>query len=569
MATLSTSPPGWYADPVHRHEYRYWDGNDWTEHVADAGVRSFDALAPAAAPKQPSRQDLESAIRKSEGGQLPKVWPDRYEPVITSVLSALDPGEQVLAGWRTRSLGQRQHVSGIGLVVVTDHRVLGADHSSKGDGLFVIPSDEVAEVAVLTYRVQSRNLGGEVQLLDKDHAILGNAQSLADFQVFKQGQDPSIWRGTSVRAENELADVQKTLVDLLPSAHVPAGERSQPAAPVAVSGQAGAPAVPLTAGNPDVVPVVLKYRWREPVEDLVFAPDVSSYGSEQFAAAVNHYHDMLDAHEPPLALYASRGPLGGTIGKGVLFTDRAVYLTARRGDRCRIPLTSLARVDESDRGILSARSYYVQMTMRGQQGRPQYEYLVTRPQPLPGIKEFDYTGMLTRLLCDMTLDMVAAANGVSQQGTKHEAWFHEGDLRLAEITGEGDRSLGIVFPERCVACLAPATHRERWVLFSNILEKFDIGAAIVSAGLVTRWSGQCRAVLEPGVPYCGDHKPEKGLAERVRWTKSRRWDPHFSGGLTAVFDKRMKRPVVKGVHFRFDNPYYVDEFCAANNIPIG
>jgi len=36
----------WYADPMGRHQYRYWDGATWTEHVADDGVQSDDPLTP-------------------------------------------------------------------------------------------------------------------------------------------------------------------------------------------------------------------------------------------------------------------------------------------------------------------------------------------------------------------------------------------------------------------------------------------------------------------------------------------------------------------------------------------
>ena len=32
----------WAADPTGRHEYRYWDGNRWTDHVSDAGVTGTD-----------------------------------------------------------------------------------------------------------------------------------------------------------------------------------------------------------------------------------------------------------------------------------------------------------------------------------------------------------------------------------------------------------------------------------------------------------------------------------------------------------------------------------------------
>jgi hypothetical protein len=37
-------PAGWLADPLHRHELRYWDGRTWTEHVSDAGVAGLDPI---------------------------------------------------------------------------------------------------------------------------------------------------------------------------------------------------------------------------------------------------------------------------------------------------------------------------------------------------------------------------------------------------------------------------------------------------------------------------------------------------------------------------------------------
>ena len=43
-ATTSTPkvPAAWYADPSGRYELRYWDGNEWTEHVARGGQQFID-----------------------------------------------------------------------------------------------------------------------------------------------------------------------------------------------------------------------------------------------------------------------------------------------------------------------------------------------------------------------------------------------------------------------------------------------------------------------------------------------------------------------------------------------
>ncbi|TQK69927.1 AIM24 family protein [Nocardioides sp. SLBN-35] len=38
----------WHPDPTGRHELRYWDGSQWTDHVSDQGVQSTNALYPSA-----------------------------------------------------------------------------------------------------------------------------------------------------------------------------------------------------------------------------------------------------------------------------------------------------------------------------------------------------------------------------------------------------------------------------------------------------------------------------------------------------------------------------------------
>lgn len=40
----SISPAGWHPDPIGRFEQRYWDGHQWTEHVANEGRASTDPI---------------------------------------------------------------------------------------------------------------------------------------------------------------------------------------------------------------------------------------------------------------------------------------------------------------------------------------------------------------------------------------------------------------------------------------------------------------------------------------------------------------------------------------------
>lgn len=41
-------PPAWRPDPAGRHQYRYWDGTAWTDHVSDNGATAVDPLRQGA-----------------------------------------------------------------------------------------------------------------------------------------------------------------------------------------------------------------------------------------------------------------------------------------------------------------------------------------------------------------------------------------------------------------------------------------------------------------------------------------------------------------------------------------
>jgi hypothetical protein len=64
----------WYPDPCGRHEFRYWDGAAWTQHVSDSGqpsVDPVDASSPSEATGQPS-QDVDVAGAETVLLTLPK-----------------------------------------------------------------------------------------------------------------------------------------------------------------------------------------------------------------------------------------------------------------------------------------------------------------------------------------------------------------------------------------------------------------------------------------------------------------------------------------------------------------
>jgi Protein of unknown function (DUF2510) len=43
----SATPAGWFPDPAARHQFRYWDGVRWTEHVSNHGTVSSDPPDPS------------------------------------------------------------------------------------------------------------------------------------------------------------------------------------------------------------------------------------------------------------------------------------------------------------------------------------------------------------------------------------------------------------------------------------------------------------------------------------------------------------------------------------------
>src|SRR5690242_6343113 len=55
MSTPS-SPAGWYPDPTGGHQLRYFDGAQWTVHVADNGAQSTAPVTRAAPAQRQAQQ---------------------------------------------------------------------------------------------------------------------------------------------------------------------------------------------------------------------------------------------------------------------------------------------------------------------------------------------------------------------------------------------------------------------------------------------------------------------------------------------------------------------------------
>lgn len=84
---MNPSEAGWQADPTGRHEHRYWDGAQWTDNVADAGVAAtdpFDAIVPpsAASPAEPSTNPYDTPVTAQP--DAPAAWGDPTQVSTTS-----------------------------------------------------------------------------------------------------------------------------------------------------------------------------------------------------------------------------------------------------------------------------------------------------------------------------------------------------------------------------------------------------------------------------------------------------------------------------------------------------
>jgi hypothetical protein len=70
------SPANWHLDPFLRHDLRYWDGAQWTEHVVTRGVQSTDLPvvgAPSNSSLTPTTPKSNRAVQKElrQAGVVP------------------------------------------------------------------------------------------------------------------------------------------------------------------------------------------------------------------------------------------------------------------------------------------------------------------------------------------------------------------------------------------------------------------------------------------------------------------------------------------------------------------
>ena len=69
---MSTTPANWHPDPMGRHQLRYWDGTNWTDHVSTNGVQGSDPLHPKGLDR------VDSALTIGNEGDAAKIQQQLY-----------------------------------------------------------------------------------------------------------------------------------------------------------------------------------------------------------------------------------------------------------------------------------------------------------------------------------------------------------------------------------------------------------------------------------------------------------------------------------------------------------
>ncbi len=120
-----THAAGWYPDGTGRHAQRYFDGQRWTDHVADAsGRQSMDPVVAAAAPA------AVTPAPTSSGWQTGSASSSFAPPSMGTTLTAPRAAGTSMAGGVTVSVGML--VAGVGAILAL-LSILALDYWKAGD----------------------------------------------------------------------------------------------------------------------------------------------------------------------------------------------------------------------------------------------------------------------------------------------------------------------------------------------------------------------------------------------------------------------------------------------------
>jgi hypothetical protein len=91
---MTDNAAGWQPDPTGKHDHRYWDGTQWTDNVADAGVAATDpyvAPDPALAPPEAPAADAPPTDAEPPPAAEPVAETPGDEPTVVTPIEPEDP----------------------------------------------------------------------------------------------------------------------------------------------------------------------------------------------------------------------------------------------------------------------------------------------------------------------------------------------------------------------------------------------------------------------------------------------------------------------------------------------
>jgi hypothetical protein len=97
---MSDNTPGWQPDPSGKHDHRYWDGTQWTENVADAGVAGVDPYE-AAAPEPEVPAEAEAPVQPEAPAGLDEPTVVDQQPAAPDATEAYPTTVEQPAAWGT------------------------------------------------------------------------------------------------------------------------------------------------------------------------------------------------------------------------------------------------------------------------------------------------------------------------------------------------------------------------------------------------------------------------------------------------------------------------------------
>ncbi len=126
---MSDNPASWQPDPTGRHEHRYWDGSGWTDHVADGGVASTDAMDGPALDPTVTQPGLGSAPTEAQ-----PVVPDPTATRSAPPEDTLPPPDSAGGSNRSpRNLWIGAGVLGAIALIVLGFLLFGGDDDDEGE----------------------------------------------------------------------------------------------------------------------------------------------------------------------------------------------------------------------------------------------------------------------------------------------------------------------------------------------------------------------------------------------------------------------------------------------------